>query len=825
MADEIRAGIRLTAQNETARAFKDFETQSKKSTTAVKKQFDVLAASMKKVGLGLTAVGAVGVGLTAKTTLLAARVETLGVVLKTVGGHAGYSAAQLQEFEDAVKSQGITTQVARTALTRMMQAQLDLTKSTDLARIAQDAAVIAGINSSEAFNNMIYAINTLNPRVLKTMGLTISLEQAYSEYAKTQGITVNQITMQTKKQIAMNEVIKAGSMITGAYTSAMDTAGKKMSSLSRHFEEAGVALGQAFLPLFSALIDLVTKLIKGFNSLSPAMKEFIGATIGAASAMALLSGASIMVLPKIAALIKTVAPMGLALQQASASALMAGKSIGPFSAALLGGASAATATAVTLGVLALAFVAVAAAIGKVIQFYNQIKRENADLTAVLKEHNREIAESDMTQEEYNAELRRSVGLANSTIWATKKTIVSQKEYNQIIKDGADKLDASRKYVIAYTEAEREMARSVVEAADRQRNLTAETERWTAQAEHFVEITEHSAETLENIFGPALENINYMIGVELGGSIDQHREKMGTLKDKYGDVQGELEALIEKYPDWIDVEGSWANQQKSEILGRLDDLTGKIDEEAAAWERSTNQIMLNMAARALEALPVDVQAAAIAALSVELGLMDPSAAVAFEKMGELTSLLAADKITVDEFAGGVETLGRYMDELPPNTLSEIEVRVTATGDLWILTGIGMGGETIPYLEGQDTSTGTATQSAWSPTTSSGKDTGGGGGLQPRQAGGYLAEWTMVGEAGAELITPWGYVVDASTTRKLMGAGFRPGRRRGIDPGFEPTPPEVTYGGGGGGASYDPETYPGGGGGITYDPETYPGDVKP
>lgn len=228
-----------------------------------KSVFDSLASKAKAVAGGLAAWKLMD--LAKDSTMLAARVETLGIVMNTVGRNAGYSSGQMQSFMEGVRSMGITTQESQHAIIRLTQAQLDLSKSSQLARVAQDAAVIGNVNSSEALERLIHGITTLNPRVLRQIGIMVDLESEYSRFTKTSGLTLESLTSHEKQQIAFNAVLEQGRKIFGAYEAAMGTAGKQMTTLSRHWEEAKVQFGQLFLPLLSVVVVKLTDQLKGLG--------------------------------------------------------------------------------------------------------------------------------------------------------------------------------------------------------------------------------------------------------------------------------------------------------------------------------------------------------------------------------------------------------------------------------------------------------------------------------------------------------------------------------------------------------------------------------
>ncbi len=198
-------------------------------------------------------------------TMLAARFETLGVVMRVVGNNAGYTGAQMAAFARGLEKSGIAMIESRNTLARMIQAQIDLTKSQKLARIAQDAAVIGDMNSSQAFEHMIYGLQVGMPRILRTIGLNVDFEASEKKLAKTLGIKKEALNEAQNMQARVNAVMKAGVLIEGTYEAAMGTAGKQVLSLRRHIDNLRVAFGLAFTPALAEIIETITGSIKDLN--------------------------------------------------------------------------------------------------------------------------------------------------------------------------------------------------------------------------------------------------------------------------------------------------------------------------------------------------------------------------------------------------------------------------------------------------------------------------------------------------------------------------------------------------------------------------------
>lgn len=258
--------------DKTSAFFDDLDKQFAESQKMIDEWSTDVDSRVKQTGVEIGLVGGIVAALTTKllemgaqglqaftaflksSVDLRARVDTLGISLNTVGVNAGYTVDQLAKYEESVKQRGITTRQARDSLIQMAQAELDLSKSSDLARVSQDAAVNAGITSADAFDRITRAIVTLQPEILRNLNLNVNMEAAYSKYALSVNKTASELSFGEKKQAAMNAVLQAGATIAGTYENAMGSVGKLLTSLPRFLEEIQYQLGGMFQPGYLALV-------------------------------------------------------------------------------------------------------------------------------------------------------------------------------------------------------------------------------------------------------------------------------------------------------------------------------------------------------------------------------------------------------------------------------------------------------------------------------------------------------------------------------------------------------------------------------------------
>ena len=249
--------------------------------------FGFVAANLGKIVavVGLAKVAAAVKNLAAEGTALAARNQMMATSLRVVGKNAGWLQGEMDKAVQGVKSMGITTAASIKSVTSWIQGGLHMGKTADeageqiagLARVAQDLAVVAGTNSSEAFERMMMAVQMGNARLLRTFGIVDQTTKILDRYAATIGKTAAELTDVEQRQAFVNRIMAEGAKVSGAYTEAMGDVAKQAGSMKRHVEAAKVEIGKSFLPVMEAGVQMQTKFWKALKGaaeeLGPAMKK------------------------------------------------------------------------------------------------------------------------------------------------------------------------------------------------------------------------------------------------------------------------------------------------------------------------------------------------------------------------------------------------------------------------------------------------------------------------------------------------------------------------------------------------------------------------
>jgi hypothetical protein len=278
-AESAAAAAKAMDQLHEAALLEDAAMQQAKNTTSA---WGVMLGTLGAQYLQQAASGVKS--FLGEATDLALRLEMLEGVSRFLGEQNGISAAQVDKLTEGLKKQGITSIQSREALIKMTQAGLDMNKALDLAKVAQNAARIAGVNSSEAMERLIHGITTMQTETLRGLGVIVNANEAQAKYAKSIGASKDALSGAERQQAMYNAVLEQGQKIQGVYNTTQEYAAGQQQSLKRYREEAMVALGKSFMELKSMSINYESAFWKAVKGHPEAFRNLAVAITAAASA-------------------------------------------------------------------------------------------------------------------------------------------------------------------------------------------------------------------------------------------------------------------------------------------------------------------------------------------------------------------------------------------------------------------------------------------------------------------------------------------------------------------------------------------------------------
>jgi phage-related protein len=218
---------------------------------------------------------------------VASKFEQLQQVAYNLAAQNGSTAESVDQNVNSIRKYGIEAGVAANLVINFSRYNLDLAKSTQLARVAQDQAQVSGSNSSETLQRLLYGIQTYNTEIFRTAGLNINMQQAFDKYAKSLNKSSEQLTNTERSQATLNAVLEEGKKSAGSYEASLGTASKVWGSYERVVNDLQLTLGTPFLKASmmagQAITDFTKRITDAFNTggrLAP-MLESTGAAFGA----------------------------------------------------------------------------------------------------------------------------------------------------------------------------------------------------------------------------------------------------------------------------------------------------------------------------------------------------------------------------------------------------------------------------------------------------------------------------------------------------------------------------------------------------------------
>lgn len=222
-----------------------------------------LTAVVSKVGQAIGSIKEFGI----EALHTAGRVDEFTRVALYLGQRTGRTQEEVQGFLDGLEDTGIRADVAANLIANMSRNQLDLAQSTELAAMAQNVAVLAGIDSSDALERLNTIILQGDKLMARNIGLQVDFTAAQDTLASSLGKTNEQLSATELAQANMNAVLEQGAAISGVYGVAQDSPTKALRSLGRQMFNLKAAMGAPFLDAWKSVVDVARGAVEMFSNM------------------------------------------------------------------------------------------------------------------------------------------------------------------------------------------------------------------------------------------------------------------------------------------------------------------------------------------------------------------------------------------------------------------------------------------------------------------------------------------------------------------------------------------------------------------------------
>lgn len=214
-------------------------------------------------------------------------VERIAATLPVLAKNTGKTTEEINKIIFAIRAENKSIREATEITRGIVLAGLDEVDALQLLTVARDVGATVGRSSADTNRLILESFQTLNPGILKQIGLNISLRTTYRELAKSLGKNVESLTTIERQQGLLNAVFTEGAKFAGAYDAAMTTVQKVTNSVKDASEDIKFVLGSLLTGGFFPIVQESLNAVRAFrawaitseNVLRPELQA-LGDTIG-----------------------------------------------------------------------------------------------------------------------------------------------------------------------------------------------------------------------------------------------------------------------------------------------------------------------------------------------------------------------------------------------------------------------------------------------------------------------------------------------------------------------------------------------------------------
>jgi len=138
----------------------------------------------------------------------------------------------------------------------------DMDTVTTLMEIARLKGRALGLDTTQAFNDIVTGIGRGSPLILDNLGITIKLGEAQEMYAQKLGKTAAELTDAEKKQSLLNAVMETGKKELEAAGEVQGTTAEQLQKLRASFKDTADTLGRTLIPAATRILEAITPVIE-----------------------------------------------------------------------------------------------------------------------------------------------------------------------------------------------------------------------------------------------------------------------------------------------------------------------------------------------------------------------------------------------------------------------------------------------------------------------------------------------------------------------------------------------------------------------------------